>query len=106
MQDKFPKLLVDQIIMIPHLGYIKKPKKGNAIFLGWLDGIKYSELFFKQMISKYRVIKLKEKYESLGFKVMAGVLNREDGIKYFQKAGIHDIFTDEVELAKICHKHK
>jgi len=105
-QDKFPKLRVCQIIMFPHLSFLKKPKKSYAVFFGWLDGVKYSEQLFKALTSKNKVAKLKQMYESRGFKVFAGVLNREDGIRYFQNAGICDIFTDEVEKAILCHKQQ
>lgn len=101
VQDKFSRLLVDQIIMLPWLDLtrLRVIKKSNAVFFGWLDGIKYSENFFRRITSVEQIAKFKQMYESNGFKVMAGVLNREDGIKYFQKAGIYDIFTDEIELA-------
>lgn len=109
-QNYYPKLLVDQIVMMPYLHYIKKPKRSYAVFFGWLDGIKYSEQVFKRIIPQPQVSKLKELYESLGFKVYAGVLNREDGIRYFHESGICDIFTDEVEKAvkilQTCPKPK
>jgi len=93
------KLMVDQIIMMPFLNMIKKPPKSRSVFFGWLDGIKYSEEIFKYLISQNNVARLKNFYESLGYNVSCGVLNREDGIRYFYNAGICDIFTDEVELA-------
>ena len=31
---------------------------------------------------------------------MAGVVNNEKGLEYFKDAGVTDIVTDEIELAK------
>ncbi|MDP3995554.1 MAG: glycerophosphodiester phosphodiesterase [bacterium] len=98
-QKDFPKLCVDQILQLPLLAYAIQPKKSHAVYIGWLDGIAYSEFAFKAMVSLERLKKLKSHFESKGFKVYGGVLNREDGIRYFQQAGINDIFTDETELA-------
>ncbi len=98
-QEYYPKLMVDQIVMVPFLHFVKKPKPSRGIFFGWLDSIKYSEALFKTFISQNTILHLKQKYELLGYKVSCGVLNREDGIRYFQNAGIYDIFTDEVETA-------
>ncbi|MDP3995265.1 MAG: glycerophosphodiester phosphodiesterase [bacterium] len=98
-QNDFPKLCVDQILQLPLWSYIKKTKKSHAVYIGWLDDIAYSEFAFKAMVSVARLKKLKARFEQQGFKVYGGVLNREDGITYFQQAGINDIFTDETELA-------
>ncbi|MAG29088.1 hypothetical protein CL632_03015 [bacterium] len=103
-QKHFPKLLVDQIIRLPLWSYIQKPQKSNAIFIGWLDGVKYSESVFKKMYTQYRVSRFADYYRNKGFKVMGGVLNKEQDIRFFLKAGINDIFTDEVELAILCLK--
>ena len=100
-QDKYPKLRVSQILRFPLYSYIKKPQKSYGVYLGWLDGVNNSELIFKKIISINRLKKLKKYFEDLGFHVMGGVINREDGIKYLTDAGINDIFTDETEL---CHK--
>lgn len=98
-QSSYPNLLVGQIVKYPFLHYITSPKKSYSVYFGWLDSIKFSEQFFKKIFSEKAVAKLKEKYESLGFKVYAGVINSEEGVRYFYNAGIYDIFTDEVGLA-------
>lgn len=103
-QKDFPRLLVDQILKLPSWSYLKKPAKSHAVYIGWLDGVLGSERLFKSLISQERLRRLKERFESQGFKVYAGVLNREDGIRHFQNAGISDIFTDEVERAVLCLK--
>jgi len=45
VQDRFPKLLVDQIIQLPYLDLVRMrwPKKSNAVFIGWLEGVALSE---------------------------------------------------------------
>jgi glycerophosphoryl diester phosphodiesterase len=105
-QRYFPQLLVAQILMLPLWSYIKKPRKSNAVYIGWLDDVYLSEPVFKSMVSAEQLKKLKRYFEHLGFRVLGGVLNREDGIKLFQNAGINDIFTDEVETALLCHKQQ
>ncbi|MBU2575824.1 glycerophosphodiester phosphodiesterase [Patescibacteria group bacterium] len=105
-QDKHLKLRVCQIIMIPQLSFLKPPKKSYAVFFGWLDGIKYSKQLFKILTPKILLHRLKRYYEKQGFKVMAGVINDEKGFKLFHDAGIYDIFTDEVETAKLCRKQQ
>jgi len=102
VQDKFPKLLVDQIIQLPYLDLVRmrSPKKSNAVFIGWLEGVALSERLFNALMNEDRVQRLREYYESHGFNVYAGVINHEKGIQLFRNAGIHDIFTDEVEMAK------
>lgn len=103
-QPRFPKLKVDQILMLPSWSYVRMPSPSHAVYIGWLDGARGSELLFKSLIPQERLIRLKERFESRGFKVYGGVANREDGIRYFQSAGISDIFTDDVVIAEQCHK--
>jgi len=98
-QGKHPELKVCQLIMLPILSRFFKPKKSYAVFVGWLDGVKYSEQLFKAMIPEKRLEELKKYYEKLGFKVYGGVINHEHGLEFFRNAGIHDIFTDEVGRA-------
>jgi len=103
-QKDFPRLRVDQILMLPLWSYVKLPRKSHAVYIGWLDGVAGSEFLFKRMVSPRRLAKLKEWFERRGFKVCGGVLNREDGIRYFQNAGINDIVTDETVIAVQCRK--
>ena len=84
--------------------YLKKPSLSHAVYLGWLDAVPYSEPLFRSLVSQERLKKLKERFETQGFKVYGGVLNRADGIRYFQQAGINDIVTDEVVTAVTCLK--
>jgi len=105
-QSKYPKLRVCQILKIPHFSLFKMPKKSYAVFFGWLVEIKFSKQLFRILIPKILLKWFKKYYEKHGFKVMVGVINEKKGIEYFQEVGIHDIFTDEVEIAKLCQKHK
>ncbi|MBI2050227.1 MAG: glycerophosphodiester phosphodiesterase [Parcubacteria group bacterium] len=103
-QADFPKLKVDQILSLPAWSYVRKPRPSHAVYIGWLDGIPGSEPLFRRMVPLRRLAALKERFQNQGFKVYGGVLNREDGIRYFQNAGISDIFTDEVVTAVQCLK--
>ena len=103
-QTYVPRLLVDQILSFPSWSYLKKPSLSHAVYLGWLDAVPYSEPLFRSLVSQERLKKLKERFETQGFKVYGGVLNRADGIRYFQQAGINDIVTDEVVTAVTCLK--
>lgn len=105
-QKYFPRLLVDQILRFPMWSYIQKPQTSNALYLGWLDDYMNSERIFKNTITQERLVKFKDYFESKGFKIFGGVLNNKEGIDYFHKAGINDIFTDEVEKAVLCHKQQ
>lgn len=96
LQKIYPKLKVLQLVGIPLYSYIKIPKSSYGVMLGWFDDWHGSEWLFKKAISVNRLIKLREFYERNGFKVMAGVINKESGFKYFKDAGITDIVTDNV----------
>ncbi|MEK7573247.1 MAG: glycerophosphodiester phosphodiesterase [Patescibacteria group bacterium] len=98
-QKNYPKLKVIPFLNLPILSLIKMPKKSYGVFLGWIDEWKWSQAAFQKMISQKRLNKLKRVYEKNGFKVMAGVINNEKGLRYFKEAGITDIVTDEIELA-------
>lgn len=100
MQKKYPKLRVIPFLNLPALAFIRGPKKSYGIFMGWIDEWRLSQKFFQTTISQKRLEKLKNLYDKKGFKVMAGVINNEKGLKYFREAGITDIVTDEIELAK------
>ena len=99
-QQVYPKLRVIPFVNIPLLSYIRHPQKSYGVFIGWLDDKRGSQAFFRVLISPERLAKLKAHYEKLGFKVMAGVVNRPDGLLYFKQAGIRDIVTDEIATAK------
>lgn len=99
-QKNYPKLKVMPFLNFPLLSFIKPPKKSYGVFLGWIDQWRGSQFAFQKIISQERLKKLKKLYEKNGFKVMAGVINSERGLKYFKEAGITDIVTDEIELAK------
>lgn len=98
-QARYPKLKVCQLLLLPALSRLVPPKKSYAVFVGWLDAIAGSERLFRTFISQGGLARLKQFYERKGFRVYGGVLNHEDGMRYFHEAGIDDIFTDEVELA-------
>ncbi len=98
-QKKYPKLKVMPFLNFPLLSFIKPPKKSYGIFLGWIDQWRGSQFAFQKIISQERLKKLKKLYEKNGLKVMAGVKNSEEGLKYFKEAGITDIVTDEIQLA-------
>ena len=67
-----------------------------GVFLGWIDEWRWSQFLFRKLISRERLNKLVKLYQKNGFKVMAGVINRESGFKYFKQSGIIDIVTDNV----------
>ncbi len=92
-------LKVAQILMFPFISYIKEITKSHSIYIGWLDGVRWSEKVFRALIPEKRLKSLKNHFERKNFNIYGGVLNREEGIKYFLNAGIYDIFTDEVEVA-------
>lgn len=96
LQSRYPKLKVMQLINIPLYSYIRKPRKSYGVMIGWFDSWQGSQRLFRKLIPVRRLIKLREFYEKNGFKVMAGVINRESGFKYFEQAGITDIVTDNI----------
>lgn len=98
-QTQHEKLRVLPIVNFPLYSYIKKPKKSYGVCVGWIDEWYGSGLLFRKLISTNRLIKLKKFYEKKGFKVMAGVINKETGFKYFKQAGITDIVTDNITEA-------
>lgn len=97
-QESYPKLKVMPFLNFPLLSFIIPPKKSYGVFLGWIDQWRGSQFAFRKIVSQERLKKLKKLYEKNGFKVMAGVINNERGLKYFKEAGITDIVTDEIEL--------
>lgn len=99
-QKNYPKLKVLPFLNFPVFSLIKMPKKSYGVFLGWIDQWRGSEFAFHKMISAKRLKRLKEKFDKNGYKVMAGVINDEKGLRFFKEAGITDIVTDEIKLAK------
>lgn len=106
LQSKYRKLRVWQLVNIPPYSYVRKPSKSYGVMLGWFDEFFGSEWLFKRLISVKRLTKLREFYEKNGFRVMAGVINRESGFKYFEQAGIVDIVTDNALDAVNYFKHR
>lgn len=100
MQAKYPKLRVIPFLSLPILTFVRPPKMTYGVFLGWIEEWPWSRFAFQKMISPQRLKKLKNRYDAKGFKVMAGVINNKEGIEYFKNAGITDVVTDEIELAK------
>lgn len=98
-QEKYPKLRILQFVNIPLYSFVKPPKKSYGVFLGWIDSWRGSQFLFQKLIPQKRLGKLVKLYQSNGFKVMAGVINNEKGLKYFKNSGITDIVTDEIKLA-------
>ncbi|MDP2638109.1 MAG: glycerophosphodiester phosphodiesterase family protein [Candidatus Levybacteria bacterium] len=96
-QAQHPKLQVGQFLHLPPAyRYMRKPKKSYCVFLGWLDGIPGSQRLFRTLISPERLANLKTFLERQGFNVKAGVINNDEGLDLFAKAGITDIVTDRV----------
>ncbi len=95
-QSQHPKLQVGQFLHLPTYSYIRRPKKSYCVFLGWMDGIRGSQTFFRTLISPTRLVKLKNYLEKHGFNVMGGVINNDSGLELFRQAGITDIVTDRV----------
>lgn len=106
LQSKYPKIRVMQLINIPLFSYIRKPLKSYGVMLGWFQSWRGSEWLFKRLISVKGLTKLREFYEKNGFKVMAGVINKDSGFEYFEQAGIVDIVTDNVDRAVNYFKHR
>lgn len=106
LQSRYPKLKVWQLINIPLYSYVKMPHKSYGVMLGWFDSWFGSGWLFRRLISVRRLTHLKEFYEKNGFRVIGGVINRKSGFKYFQEAGIEDIVTDNVRLARSCFFEK
>ena len=98
-QKKYPKLRVMPFVNFPPLSFIKIPQKSYGLFLGWIDSWRGSQFLFQKLIPQTRLNNLVKLYQKNGFKVMGGVINNAEGIKYFKNAGITDIVTDEIELA-------
>ena len=98
-QNQYPKLRVLPFVNFPLLSFIKPPQKSYGVFLGWIDDWRGSQVFFRKLISEQKLLRLKKLYEKNGFKVMAGVINNSEGLKYFKNSGITDIVTDEIKLA-------
>lgn len=100
LQAEFPKLRVLQIIKNPLSSYIKKPRPSYGLMLGWFDGWHGSGWLFKKLMSIKRLRRIHNFYKKNGFKkVIAGVINKESGFRYFKEAGITDIVTDNVPAA-------
>src|SRR3989344_7525914 len=98
-QDKYPKLRVIPFVNFPPYSFVKPPKKSYGVFLGWIDSWRGSQFLFQKLIPQTRLNNIVKLYQKNVFKVMGGVINNAEGIKYFKNAGITDIVTDEIELA-------
>ncbi|OGY92428.1 MAG: hypothetical protein A3H70_00440 [Candidatus Komeilibacteria bacterium RIFCSPLOWO2_02_FULL_48_11] len=96
LQANFPCLRICQILSFPLLSGIKMPPKSYAVFLGWLEALQGSELVFRTLISQNILARLLKKYQARGFQVMAGVINDPAKLERFIRAGITDVFTDNV----------
>lgn len=99
LQKNYPKLRVMPFVNFPPYSFIKLPEKSYGLFLGWIDGWPGSQWIFRKLLPVNRLIKLKQHYEKNGFRILAGVISNEKGLRYFKEAGITDIVTDEIELA-------
>lgn len=98
-QKNYPKLKVIPFLNLPILSFIKPPQKSYGVFLGWIDEWKWSQKIFRTLLPEKRLRRLIGLYEKNGFRVMAGVINNEDGLTFFKNAGVTDIVTDEIKLA-------
>ena len=98
-QNQYPKLRVIPFVNFPLYSFIRPPQKSYGVFLGWIDEWPFSQSVFRTLLSPQRLKNLVRLYQKNGFKVMAGVINNEGGLRYFKNAGITDIVTDEIELA-------
>jgi len=99
-QAKYPKLRVGQLLLVSQYSAItRKQKKSYSVLLGWLDGIKGSQVVFRTLMSSKRLTRVKKSFEKKGFNVIGGVINNEKGFKLFREAGITDIVTDRVPEA-------
>jgi len=87
-------------ITIPVFSFVKMPSKSYGLFLGWIDEWYGSRFVFRNLLKPSLLSKLRRRYEKNGFKVMAGVINRKEDLFYFKDAGIKDIVTDKIALAK------
>lgn len=96
LQAKYPLLKVSQILAFPTLSFLRMPSPSYGVYFGWLDAIPGSRALFKLLISDARLKKLKTRFEANGFKVMVGVVNQIKDLAFFTRAGIDDIFTDNV----------
>lgn len=96
LQADYPALRVAQILSFPIWSRLKMASQSYAVFLGWLEGLRGSELAFRALISKNTLTRLREKYCSAGFQVMAGVINNPKNLPFFTESGITDVFTDNV----------
>lgn len=97
-QKQYPKLRVVPFVNFPLFSFVKLPEKSYGVFLGWIDSWRGSQFLFQKLIPQERLGKLVKLYRNNGFKVMAGVINNERGLKYFKNSGITDIVTDEIKL--------
>jgi len=100
LQNKYPRLRVMPFITIPVFSFVKMPSKSYGLFLGWIDEWYGSRFVFRNLLKPSLLSKLRRRYEKNGFKVMAGVINRKEDLFYFKDAGIKDIVTDKIALAK------
>ena len=99
-QAQYTKLQVGQLLLVSHYSFItRRPKKSHSVLLGWLDGIRGSQILFRTLISPKRLARIKKSFEKKGFNVIGGVINNEKGFNLFKQAGITDIVTDRVAEA-------
>ena len=105
-QNQYPKLRVLPFVNFPLYSFVKPPQKSYGVFLGWIDSWRGSQSLFKKLIPQARLNKLVKLYQKNGFKVMAGVINNEKGLKYFKNSGITDVVTDEISIASKIFKTK
>lgn len=98
-QREYERLRVIPFVNLP-LAFIRPVSPSHGIFVGWLDDLRGSQTFFRTLISADRLQRLRERYEAMGFSVMAGVINKPEGVKYFKDAGINDVITDEIVQTK------
>lgn len=98
-QDSHPRLQVLRITLFPAPSLLLPPPRSDGAMIGWQDSVPGSEKLFRTLLPVHLLDHLRRRYEARGMRVIGGVINRADGFRHFQAAGITDLVTDDVATA-------
>ena len=96
-----PKIQTHLLVTFPFSlpGLIEKYHPDFVSF-GWLDDSFISKLFFKGIIVPFFNLpgQIKEA-QRIGVRLLAGISNREEDIRYFASLGVDAVMTEDIETA-------
>lgn len=96
-----PKIRTHLLVTFPFsLPRLVEKYQPDVISLGWLEESPLSKLFFKWVIIPFFDLpgQIRET-QKMGARVLAGIFNKEEDIRYFAGMGVDAVMTEHIDIA-------